>query len=235
MGSVQGESWNNDAEFLVDDSLHRESVSVHPSDHGLFTVVPEHGSQQHFRRRHVARPVYSLASQWFGLTKPELKALLSEPSGEKFIFSLAIRQLKPYSLKECERLYARVVGDCDANNMSYRNGTGGWAYEMATIRGKHGRALLKTNRLPRAFILYMSKNLQKKVPVTDFIKYMSQEIQPAYPALDTLDKVWQLLKDYNRWQRKSFLPAASSSPITSCRRMMRWSATTTRFSKRKRC
>lgn len=30
-------------------------------------------------------------SQWFGLTKPELKALLSEPSGEKFIFSLAIR------------------------------------------------------------------------------------------------------------------------------------------------
>lgn len=77
---------------------------------------------------------------------------------------------------------------------------------MATIRGKHGRALLKTNRLPRAFILYMSKNLQKKVPVTDFIKYMSQEIQPAYPALDTLDKVWQLLKDYNR-MAKEIIPS----------------------------
>lgn len=145
-------------------------------------------------------------SQWFGLTKPELKALLSEPSGEKFIFSLAIRQFKPYSLKECERLYARVVGDCDANNMSHRNGTARWSHEMATIRGKHGRALLKTNRLPRAFILYMSENLQKKVPVTDFIKYMSQEIQPAYPALDTLDKVWQLLKDYNR-MAKEIIPS----------------------------
>lgn len=77
---------------------------------------------------------------------------------------------------------------------------------MATIRGKHGRALLKTNRLPRAFILYMSENLQKKVPVTDFIKYMSQEIQPAYPALDTLDKVWQLLKDYNR-MAKEIIPS----------------------------
>lgn len=105
---------------------------------------------------------------------------------------------------------------------------------MATIRGKHGRAPLKTNRLPRAFILYMSENLQKKVPVTDFIKYMSQEIQPAYPALDTLDKVWQLLKDYNRMAKEIIPSCGFVLPITSCRRMMRWSATTTRFLKRKR-
>lgn len=140
--------------------------------------------------------------QWFGLTKPEFKALLSEPSGNKFVFSLGIRQLKPYSLKDCERLYARVVRECEENDMSCTDSAWRYCSTMSTIRGKYGRVLLRTTKLPRAVGLYMSENLQKSIPVTDFIKYMSQEIVPGHPQVGTLMQVWSLLKDYNRMAKE---------------------------------
>lgn len=140
--------------------------------------------------------------QWFGLTKPEFKALLSEPSGNKFVFSLGIRQLKPYSLKDCERLYARVVKECEENNMSRMDFAWQYCSTMSIIRGKYGRVLLRTTKLPRAVGLYMSENLHKSIPVTDFIKYMSQEIVPGHPQVGTLMQVWSLLKDYNRMAKE---------------------------------
>lgn len=138
---------------------------------------------------------------WLGLTKPEFKSLLAEPDEKKFMVTMALRcnikrkKGKIPTVKECDAVYQRVR-QIERTELS---SIGRYRYTKTTIRGRNGKVLFETYRLPVAFDYYSSRRLQQYgITVTQFFKYLSQELNPKDAIVCAVDRIWATLSDYNR-------------------------------------
>ena len=111
---------------------------------------------------------YKTVAQWFGLAKPDFKALIRYPNEARFVFFLCMNQYAPTSMKVFEKTYSKVIElsmECDENKTkslgTYRGIIIDNTQKPIAIKGKRGRTLLVTYKLPSTMAFYMGHRLHK--------------------------------------------------------------------------